>query len=386
MKYLKNIWMAAIALMLVSCQEDDKMMVGGDDEIVAPVLNEISNIIVGEESLQNEVTFTWNAASYGYPASVSYKLYAAYNDKEVLVGESFTTSYTLTQEMLNNRLVDKKAGLALPEGKTSTIFFKVVSGISEQHPEFLRESNAIMVEFTSVSSTSAQWIRRLLYVPGAHQGWAPEKAPVIWETSENSNVYEGLIYLVGIDDASADCEFKLCPNPGWAGNFGGTMDALTQEGNPANLKVAPGTYWLSVELDEAGSGKVSATPVTTVGIIGTAVGGWETNNDLVLSLAGLPTDQSAADYKDQVAAAVNAQVWTGVGSGIKADEFKCRLNNAWVLEWGGSMDHLVMKGGNMMCPYEGNVRFSINFHGDIDALKEDDSNPSPFSVKVEQAE
>jgi hypothetical protein len=55
------------------------------------------------------------------------------------------------------------------------------------------------------------------------------------------------------------------------------------------------------------------------------------------------------------------------------------------MNWGGTLEHLVQGGGNLTAP-SGKVRFSINFRGDIPALAEDATNPSPISATVEQVE
>ena len=80
MKFLKYISMFAAAALLFSCYEDDKTMAMPADEVVAPVMNEMTNIVVDEENLQSEVTFSWSGVDYGYAAEVTYSLFANYQD------------------------------------------------------------------------------------------------------------------------------------------------------------------------------------------------------------------------------------------------------------------------------------------------------------------
>lgn len=136
------------------------------------------------------------------------------------------------------------------------------------------------------------------------------------------------------------------------------------------------------------TGRATLTPIDCIGVIGTAIGGWGDADDVVMTLAGMP-EEGDADYEAKFNAAVNAQIWEGVCENTLADEFKFRLNHAWVYSWGldasGSLEHLSSNNGaNIVSPYSGRVRFAIDFHGDIDALGNDPSNPSPVSAVVEQ--
>ncbi len=395
MKFLRYISFVAAALAMFSCQEVDKTCALPADKVEAPVLDEHSDIIVDADNLSSEVTFTWSAVDYGYPAAVSYALYAVYGEAEPYqIGESHSTSYTLTKETLNNALVNSK-GLAVPAETTSTVFFYIVSSIATGNDDsYAKKSEPIALQVTTIKSTSAPWIRRPLYVPGSHQGWVPDTAPVLWETGENTDVYEGLVYLVPAEAAAVDCEFKFCPNPSWDGNLGGNLTAMTNEGNPANITAAKGLYWIKVTLEsDHSTGSVKLTPVTQVGVTGTAIGAWpddkNPNPDLVLKLAGLPEDYTAEGAEALHNAAVNAQIWEGVCDDCKGGEFKFRLNADWDLglNWGGdNLEHINFNGSNCKTNLTGKVRFKINFHGDIDALAEDATNPSPVSATVENVE
>lgn len=387
MKVLKYISMfAAAALLMTSCHEDEKVMALPADEVSAPVMNTLSNIVVDDATLQNEVTLSWSSVDYGYPAAVTYAVFASYQDVDVQIGEAYTTSYTMTKELLNNSLVDKK-GLAVPEGANATVFFYVVANISAGNEAYAKRSNAIQVDITTVKSTSAPWIRRCLWVRGMHQGWNDQDAPVLWENGENTNVYEGLVYLVNPDDPTGTCEFKFCPeNPGWIGNYGGSLDALSTEGNPANLTTTSGMYWITVDL---GSLSAKLSPASAISVIGGVFdSSWGV--DLDLTPAGLPdpsTQGTDADYNSKFYQSVIAQTWTGVYENTAAGEYKFRLNHDWAMSWGKDLEHLVLNDPtNLVTDLSGKVRFSINFKGDVESLLQDDTNPSPVSGKVEQAE
>lgn len=372
MKFLKYFSIAAAALLCFSCQEADKTYANPAEEIQAPVLDSHADIIVDETNLGNDVTFTWSSVDYGYPAQVTYSLYITYKEAKVQLGQSFTTSYTLTKEALNNILVDEK-GLKVPAEETAEISLYVESSISNNSDEYTKRSEQITFKVTTIPATTAPWIRRYIYVPGNHQGWAPADAPILWETAENSGKYEGLVNLVNAEDATADVEFKFTQGPNWDVNLGGNVDSMNPGGD--NIKMASGIYWLSVEAaDDFSTGSVSVKKIGAVGVIGTAIGGWGDTDDLVLTC----TD-------------TNAQVWEGVCDNCAGGDFKFRLTggdltDVWAMNWGGDINHLTPGGDNITTDLTGKVKFSISFRGDIPALAEDPTNPSPIFAKVEKAE
>ena len=388
MKFLKYISMFAAAALLFSCYEDDKTMAMPADEVVAPVMNEMTNIVVDEENLQSEVTFSWSGVDYGYAAEVTYSLFANYQDVDYQIGQSYTTSYTITKENLNNALVNTK-GLAVPELATSTVFFYVVANISSGDT-YAKRSNAIQLDIATIKSTAAPWVRRPLFIAGNFQGWAPDaRGPVLWENGENSDVYEGLVYLgAGNNTANKQddglCHFKFCIENSWTGNLGGDPENFTNEGDPAHRLAEEGLYWIKVTLlNNRTTGCMQLTPVSSISVIGSVVGNWDT--DVELTPAGIP-EVGDEDYDNKYYAAMRAQTFSGVCDNAVAGEYKYRLNHDWATNWGGDLAHLVQGGDNIPSPYSGKVRFSINFRGDIDALAEDMTNPSPISGTVEQVE
>lgn len=373
MKFLKYFSIVAAALLSFSCQEVDKTYAAPAEEVLNPVLNPHADIVVDENTLSTEVTFTWSEVDYGYPAQVTYSLYVVYNEVEAQLGQSFTTSYTVTKEALNNFLVDVK-GLAVPVGDFNEVAFFVTSSISSNSEAYTKRSENITVKVTTIESTAAPWIRDCIYVPGSYQNWAPDAAPVLWETAEDSGKYEGLVNLVDLANPTVDVMFKFTPEPNWEKDFGGSLDNLIVTGS--NISIKPGLYWLSVTLKSDGTGgSVVAKRAEAISVIGTAVGGWDLANDLRLAI----TDN-------------NSQEWSGVIDNCAGGEFKFRLiggdfeSNPWAMSWGGDIDHLTSSPDNLTTTLTGKVKFTINFRGDMASLAEDPTNPSPIFAKVEAAE
>ncbi|MDE5708550.1 MAG: hypothetical protein K2I32_03740, partial [Alistipes sp.] len=106
-----------------------------------------------------------------------------------------------------------------------------------------------------------------------------------------------------------------------------------------------------------------------------------------MTLVGMPADPAAEDYEAQYYAAMIGQTWECTIPGFTGGEFKFRLNHAWDDSWGGdNLGHINYNGGNCSTTLTGNVRFTIDFHGDIAALAEDATNPSPVSATVSKVE
>ena len=374
MKILKYLPIVAAALLSFSCQEVEKTYAAPADEVQAPVLNAHADIVVEETTLSNNVTFTWSEVDYGYPAQITYSLYLVYGGAEVQLGQSFTTSYTMSKEALNNLLVDEK-GLALPAGEVSEISLYVTSALSNNvnSAAYTKKSETITLKVTTIAATTAPWVRRYIHVPGNHQGWAPDTAPILWETGEDSYKFEGLVYLVNAENATANVEFKFTQGPNWDVNLGGSVDAMTPGGHNIVIEAAnSGAYWITVEtVEDFSTGSVKLRKAGAVNVIGTAVGGWEVTNDFALTC----TD-------------VNGQVWSGVCDNCAGGEFKFRLtggdfdSNPWEMNWGGDINHMTVGGDNITTELSGKVRFTINFRGDIPTLAEDATNPSPIFATV----
>ena len=370
MKFLRYFSIAAAALLSFSCQEVEKTYAAPAEEVLNPVLNTHADIVVDQATLGSEVTFTWSAVDYGYYAQVAYNLYVVYGQNELQLGQSYTTSYTMTKEALNNLLVDSKEGLGLPVAATSQIALYVTSTISASSEAYTKRSENITLNITTIESTAAPWIRRHIFVPGNHQGWSPADAPVLWETAENSNKYEGLVNLVNADDATANVEFKFTLYGNWDVNLGGAATGMNPGGD--NIVVPGGIYWVSVEVaDDFSTGTYTLKKAGAINVIGGAVGGWDLANDFALTC----TDN-------------NAQVWEGVLDNCAGGEFKFRLtggdfeSNPWEMNWGGDINHMTPGGDNIVTELSGKVRFSINFRGDVPALAEDPTNPSPICATV----
>ena len=158
-----------------------------------------------------------------------------------------------------------------------------------------------------------------IYVPGNHQGWAPDKAPAL-QSPAFDGVYVGYTYLNG--------NFKFTKERNWNAEYNfndfATKDAIFFNNDGSNINISEEGFY-QIKADVASS-NLSAVK-TTWGIIGPAqAGGWDSDTDMTWNAA----DES----------------WTATVE-LAADEFKFRANDEWAINVGGSLDNLTQDGGNI---------------------------------------
>lgn len=172
-----------------------------------------------------------------------------------------------------------------------------------------------------------------LYVPGAHQGWNPASAPIIYCQNYDMK-YDGYVNFTEANQA-----FKFTAQPAWEGtNYGdGGNGTLSTAGGDLKISDA-GFYRLTANL--------AATPATytvtkTVwGLIGDATaGGWNTSTAMTFNAAN--------------------SLWS-VTTDLSAGSFKFRANDAWDINLGGSATNLTYGGDNISVTAAGNYTITLN--------------------------
>lgn len=158
-----------------------------------------------------------------------------------------------------------------------------------------------------------------IYVPGGHQGWAPDVAPTLYNRNFDFK-YDGYVYF-----ADAGTEFKFTSQPNWDGpNYGDGGDG-TLSADGGNLVVSEaGMFRIIVDL--SGSPLYSMEK-TEWGLIGDATGGkWDNSTPMSYDPA--------------------TQLWS-VTTTLDAGTFKYRANNAWDINLGGDINNLSYGGDNI---------------------------------------
>lgn len=183
--------------------------------------------------------------------------------------------------------------------------------------------NMLDGKMTVTAVSYEEWI----YVPGDHQGWNPKAAPAL-RSPESDGRYEGFTQLNG--------EFKFTKHRNWDDgeyNFNdfSSMDGIFSLGGGSNINCATTGFYKVVA--NVATGSLTATPITTIGLIGTAtVNGWDGDT---------PMTYNATEG-----------CWE-VTTHLTASEFKFRANSDWGINFGGSFDDLSQDGANLLAPAEG---------------------------------
>ena len=156
----------------------------------------------------------------------------------------------------------------------------------------------------------------VLYMAGDANGWA-QTEPL---ASNDGTNFWGFAYL-------NNNGFKFSTQKDWDGtNYG---EGFSTAANAGNMSLPEGYnegfYKIVLNLD----GKtMELTPITTIGIIGDATpGGWNDDTDLTYN-----KDERCWEIKDVA---------------LNAGELKFRANDAWDINWGGTVDNLIQNGSNL---------------------------------------
>lgn len=188
-----------------------------------------------------------------------------------------------------------------------------------------------------------------LWIAGAHQDWTPSKGATLYQP-QNSGAYWGMSDLNG--------EYKFTAQPYWPSDTNGGkdygFDYFTNKvgditNGSGNLNTPKGLYYLVVNLDDK---YVSATEITSMDIIGAAVGGWDSG-------INMPYDTAE-------------KCWT-LKTDMTAGEFKLRVNSDWNsnISFGGTLDApSPFIGDNILLDVAGNYTIKFYLTGKLVLIKE----------------
>ncbi|MDR1557675.1 MAG: SusE domain-containing protein [Tannerellaceae bacterium] len=268
--YISVLLLFAVSL-FAGCNKLEQVTAYGSDRIVSPQFQSAGSVVITEDNYATgTTTFSWKGADFGYPAQVSYAIYAGYGSvSDYCLFENINlTSYTVSNEALYTKLTGVSY-LGLPTGASDVSMY--VTATIGSHYEVV-ESAPVTVRFELAELSS---IPTLLYLPGSYNGWAMYSHG-IWGTE---NLYKG---YVDMNASGSPVVFKFLTAKGeWLGN---TLDAL---GGGDNLTTAPSLYYVTADLNEY---KATLVPFTIVGLTGIN-GTWAT------PAVALPYDAASKRYK-----------------------------------------------------------------------------------------
>lgn len=338
-KISKLLLTAAVAAGLWSCEGEDNLMFLEPQAAEFAILTPDSGqtIILTEATPQDNpaLTFTWEDVDYGTPTEVNYTVEFAANGTDFATPVAMTSStaqnYAITVGQLNNAAHALYPDLE--DEASAAIDVRIVAsvGTTGSMPKY---SNTITIVVTPFTSAVVE-LPQLYFVGSATAaGWNNNNNNTpLFRDPANPNKFYYTGYFLNDGTAGAG-EFKLLEKrgfwqPQWGQN-GGELAVNDGTGSdPGAFTIATsGYYTFEVDIDEMTYTLAPyLTPVpsaiSTIGAIGSAVGGWD--NDI-----------------DMTPSAFDPHIWKLGGSPedtgyvMTTGELKFRADNDWALAWGST--------------------------------------------------
>lgn len=319
MKLMKYFVAALAFVAAVGCTHEPDVAVV---EAQAPQIAAHNAVVVNNLTESEQFSLTWTSARMGEGAV--YTVSASAGDGFVELAQTSECYYNTTNIAILEQFGISKMG-------EYSIEFKVVA-TSEAGVKLESKAVAVKFDYNKIA---------YLYMLGAYQGWT-ENNPCSRLLQGEDGIFRGFLNNIG-------GEFKICTQYGWGGtNYGWADGAISTDGGAGNISLADGLYYL--EFDEENL-QLLSIPVTAVGLIGEAVGGWD-------------KDYATFEYDAE------SNSWLGAANVVEGKEYKVRFNEAWNVvvdgkeydfSLGGDAAELVFKGSNLTSTGSGiyNFRLSI---------------------------
>ena len=270
----------------------------------------------------------------------------SHSNKDVFDDPVFTYTFDGGKEMWF-AFGDKEAIDAVAEGTWNKLFG--TTGASEDltgsfdrrynldgDHSFHIDGSALMYRFTINMGDMTYEIKELnfseyIWEAGVNNNWGADAQPLY--CANQDGIYTGFFYAQDADwsDGMGAFKFTGAFNDWGQGNYGtgsinddGLSGTLIDDGGSGNVLATPGFYKAEVNLADM---TYSLTPITGIGLIGPAqAGGWSDDTDLTYN----PETRAFEGTLE-----------------LAADEFKFRANDAWDINWGGTLDNLTQDGPNL---------------------------------------
>lgn len=336
--------LAVVLLAATACQKQGTLPVLSTG--ASPVLSGSASSVVLDSAhdADNAVTFSWNAAAYGYPADVTYTLQFdvpadSFQSAVSVVLPVNDTVKTYTVKDFNQLVFQS---LRLPANTASPLVVRVKADVNQNGVITGPSTVASVYSGTfDMQATPYQIIivYPLLWMPGDYQNWDPATAPTLASVTSNG-VYEGYVEL-----PAASANFKFTEAPDWNhtnyGDAGSTGNAGKVSATGGNLLVTgAGYYQVKVDLNA----DTWAAVKTTWAVIGDATpGGWDADTPLTY-------DAGTGQWTAKVALTAGGFV-------------KFRANGAWDINLGDNTPangYLAYGGGNIPVATSGTYEVTLD--------------------------
>ena len=338
-KYLTML--AAVVGMTAACQKEE-FVTFNPENVVAPVLHAVEDIVVTVDNKSEAVTFTWDAADFGVKTQVYYSLDMAKGEKSVNLFSGVSgTSMNVSMDNINNKAFND---LEIPSGEAGDVVFTLSAKLN------VGASYAAAPVTAKVTPTAAEKVYPKLWVVGSYNGWAHDASNLfLYNYAEDDDAYMAVIDF-GADHAAN--EFKITGG-GWGNDEHSATGAQAEEAASVSMVVGGGDNVSAYKAKRFYHLTFSRSALTLsknysfdqVGIIGLN-GDW--NNDIVMEYS---------KAKQRFYADIDVPA---------ATEMKFRMDADWGVNFGGDMNALTGGGDNIKVePGQYRVYFDMNNLGAI---------------------
>lgn len=347
---IKSLCVIFASALIASCVKDAQITTLGVVNFPQTFNSSTNSLVLNADNDSIKVIdFSWDAATYGIKAAVTYSLQfdlpadtsgaTAWSKAiEIEVGDDLMTKSLMGYD-INNITIN---GLGLEAGIVSQVVVRVKSYVDR--PAY---SNSISLDVNPYTPPVIIVGYPSIWVAGDFQAWKPATAPTIVSV-KNDSLYEGYIYI----PAGGTLQYKYygqpSSNPVSYGDGGSGV--MIKNGGANFTAPSAGYYELSANLKTM---KWTATK-TTWSILGDATPGlWATDTQM--------------NYD------VTNQVWTVTVDMKTAGSFKFRANNAWAIDFGIDTQGNIQYADNPLYPYnsglsnltvptDGNYTITLDLH------------------------
>ena len=306
----KLLIMASAALLLASCGSDEY------EAWSAPQSNSVETtstvtLTVGEASAIDFNTETADSVQLFVPKVVSTHPVASQSLTALLTynGKTATLNASESGKVKSTELVSAVENLYGKNGDLHKVAVTVTDKVKLVRGEGFSLTQNVTASVTCVAPAFTQY----LYMSGDANGWSFSN-PLY--SAAGDGKYTGFMYL-------NQNGFKFATQQDRNGTDYGT--GLVEKGSNIVMTEPAGFYKVDVDLT---SQALTYTAINRVGVIGSATaGGWDSDQAMTYNAA--------------------EKCWEIKGITLTEGEMKFRANNAWELDWGGSLADITYKGGNI---------------------------------------
>ena len=306
----KLLIMASAALLLASCGSDEYEAWSAPQSNSAETTSTVT-LTVGEASAIDFNTVTADSVQLFVPKVVSTHPVASQSLTALLTynGKTATLNASESGKVKSTELVSAVENLYGKNGDLHKVAVTVTDKVKLVRGEGFSLTQNVTASVTCVAPAFTQY----LYMSGDANGWSFSN-PLY--SAAGDGKYTGFMYL-------NQNGFKFATQQDWNGTDYGT--GLVEKGSNIVMTEPAGFYKGDVDLT---SQALTYTAINRVGVIGSATaGGWDSDQAMTYNAA--------------------EKCWEIKGITLTEGEMKFRANNAWELDWGGSLADITYKGGNI---------------------------------------